>query len=1184
MKELIGKLSRGILDYNIPVIETSVNIIELSVEAGRKITGSFDVFTDNGYEMKGIVYSTHDGVSIPDNQFIGNRCTIRYEVSARFCEPEDMIEGRINIVSNCGEIFLPVKIQVTAKSISSSIGEISNLFHFVNLVKQEYEEALKLFLSPEFKEVILGNDISTGSMYEGLVQGADKKRALEEFMIGISKKQPMTFSVSDTRREYDSLTESYGDILLLTRNTWGYQRINVDVEGEFITDCRSWINSEDFAGNTYEFSYLIDIDRLHDGMNYGKITFRTIAETTECIIVVDNIKDRDTVHGEIKRCISSLTRKYLDFRMRNNSLENWAEESLQLIERARGFDDSNPFYKLLQAQVCLSGKRDEEAAWLLESVADEILDRREENIELYCYYLYVRTLQRREMDYTRNALDIIKKYYENGYDSWKLLWLLLFMDSSFENNKSLKIARIKEQYKLGCNSPLMYYEALYVFNKQPALLRVINGFELQVLAFGNRYGAIDLKLAVQISELAMLEKGFRPLLFRVLTGLYEKFENKVILNALLSMLIRGNKTDTRYFKWYALGIAADLKVTRLLEYYVFSMPEDYEGMIPNTVLMYYVYNGNLLYDRESFFYHLIIRNKEKLPNVYKNYQHTIERFALEKLRNREADDYLAEIYADILTPQHITEENVKALIPVLNKWKIVCKNPDMVEVIVIHKEIKGEKHYRIQNRTAYVNIFTEDAIILFADYGGNRYMNTIEYTIEKLFDHRELAEISYEKNADNVYMMAELCEQSLKYHKNIPEGITIFRNVLKHEQFRPEYHDGIMSDVVEFYFSRYDGDDLDEYLRQLDLSKLGRSIRNKVLELMIMRGLYERTADVLKEYGICDIDARRLLKFCSRTIHTYEGREDDDMLKYCVYSFRHGKYNEAVLEYLVRYFNGTTREMMELWRVAKEYGNETRELEERMIAQMLFTRTHLGSIVTIYESYYKKAALPMLKLAYFFFMSYEYFVKEKPIDEIFFLHLEDEMSINDNLHNVCKCAYLRYCAAKNSLSDKAVSICRNAVSALEKDRIIFNFYKKFNEYFPLSGSILDKFIIEYRTEPQDKVYINYVLEQENGMEDSSGQEYITEEMAQPFHGLYTKAFTLFFGENVKYYITEDLGEQKIHTESKCYTLDDRHIEVSSTRFGMLNDILECMELKEESTVQDMIKKYYVMKSLTEQLF
>ena len=132
MKELIGKLSRGIISNNLPVIETSVNTIELSVEAGRTITGTFDVFTEREYEIKGIIYSSHDSVTIIDNQFIGTKNTIRYEVCAFSYEPMDIIEGRFNIVSNCGETFIPFKVNVLKKSILSSIGEISNLFHFVN--------------------------------------------------------------------------------------------------------------------------------------------------------------------------------------------------------------------------------------------------------------------------------------------------------------------------------------------------------------------------------------------------------------------------------------------------------------------------------------------------------------------------------------------------------------------------------------------------------------------------------------------------------------------------------------------------------------------------------------------------------------------------------------------------------------------------------------------------------------------------------------------------------------------------------------------------------------------------------------------------------------------------------------------------------------------------------------------
>lgn len=463
-------------------------------------------------------------------------------------------------------------------------------------------------------------------------------------------------------------------------------------------------------------------------------------------------------------------------------------------------------------------------------------------------------------------------------------------------------------------------------------------------------------------------------------------------------------------------------------------------------------------------------------------------------------------------------------------------------------------------------------------------MSTVDYTVTKLFDNKELTELCYEKNADNVYLMAAQCEQSLKYHKSIPSGVTLFKNILKHDQFKTEYCDYIMGDIVEYYINNYDEEELDDYLRHVDVSRLKREIRNKVIELMIMRGLYAEAAIVLKKYGICELSSRRILKFCSQIIKENEDIEKENLLEYCAYSFRHGKYNDNVLEYLVNYFNGALREMMELWRVSKEYENDTRELEERIITQMLFARTHLGSITTIYESYYKKGALPILKQAYFFFLSYEYFVKEKPVDEMFFLHLKNEMNFNDNLMNVCKCAFLKYCTEKIDLSDKAITICRYNIKFLEKEKILFNFYKKFSKYFPLSGNIMNKTIIEYRTEPGEKVQISYAFEDKSGLNDFGNNNYMTEEMEQQFAGLYTKSFVVFYGEKIQYYITESSGEHKKYTQSANYTLDDRAVDVSTTRFGIINDILECMEIKEESVIQELTKKYYITKSLTEQLF
>ena len=86
-------------------------------------------------------------------------------------------------------------------------------------------------------------------------------------------------------------------------------------------------------------------------------------------------------------------------------MERWSEKSLALIERARGFSDDDDFLKLVQAQICITRERDDEAEWLLNSVAEDILDDADNNLEMYCYYLYIRTLQKRDASVTGQIFD-----------------------------------------------------------------------------------------------------------------------------------------------------------------------------------------------------------------------------------------------------------------------------------------------------------------------------------------------------------------------------------------------------------------------------------------------------------------------------------------------------------------------------------------------------------------------------------------------------------------------------------------------------------------------------------------------------------------------------------------------------------------------------------------------------------
>lgn len=1180
MKELIGKLSRGVIEYEQPVVEASVSHIERIIKDSDIYNGAFSVFCENDAELKGIVYSSCEMVRIEDNQFIGRENIIKYHVEVSKCDCDKAIEGCFDIVSNGGEISIPYRFTIKKDILECGSEEVQNLFHFTNLVQTKYDEAVKLFADHGFSDCLLKDNLCYQALYDGLIKGRNINNSLEEFLIGVSKKQRIEFTLLDTSREYDSLDKDYGDIILLSKDGWGYSELNINVQGDFIDNYKEHLTTEDFAGNNYEFSFSIITDKLHDGMNYGTIIFNTPFQKLEFQISVDNTHPREAGYIEKKKCLAKLNSMYLNFRMRKYGVNDWTEDSLKAIERLRSIDDSSAFVKLVQAQIYLSKSMDEQASWLLGNVAEEILDRREENIELYAYYLYVRTLQKRDMEMSDDVLRKVKHYYENGYDSWKLLWILFYLDNAYENNKSLKLARIKEQYVQGCTSPLMYFEALNAFNRQPVLLRVLNDFELQVLIFGCKYEGINLKLALQMADIAMLEKSFRPLVFKILVSLYDRFENKEILTTICSLLIRGNKSDNKYFKWYRLGIEAELKLAKLYEYYIFSMDDTTDDVIfPETLLMYFAYNGEMLREKQEVLYANILENSAEIPEVIDKYKDGIEKFGIDQIMKGRINDHLAVIYDYVIKESLIDIELGSKLVPIMNTYKVECFNDNICEVIVHHKELVLEEKYPVRNGQAYIQIYTEDPAIIFVDNNGNRFSKTINYTIKQLYINKEYMDLCAEMDINNKYLSANIAEKLLKYHCTNSKAVNLFKKIMSIDEFRSSYKTQIMGDIIDFYYVNYDGDELDNYLEHINIEYMDRQTRMKTLEIMLLRGVNERASTMIDKYGIMGIDARRLAKYCSRKLVLEEVQFDTQLMNICIYILKMGKYNEPILRYICNYFNGTTKEMLEIWKKCNAYEIESREFEERLLAQMLFTRTQLSSINEVYKSYFSHGASTEMKNAFLFYEVYLYIIKEQPVSGDIFNYLGMELEHRNSLNDMCEAAYVKY-FSENQANDEQLKLCGNLIEHLVSDGIMFDFYKKYSDLITLPSEVMENAVVEYRTTPDKKVFIHYLL----SGDDSTDKEYITEEMQQVFAGVYTKKILMFYGESLMYYVTEDSVDSGKLTESSKYTASEGTLNEEETRFAKLNGIIVCKEMKEESTIRNMMKAYYVENELTKTLF
>ena len=143
---------------------------------------------------------------------------------------------------------MPFCVDIEPKKLQSLSGPIYDYDTFVAFVRSNFEEGVKLFLHPEFKNIVIGSRYAHRALYQGLMGGKSPDLALEEFLVGAGLKQPLQISVDETPRHYENLMSDFRDRISIRRSTWGYVMAEVTVEGSFLLECKGRITASDFDG------------------------------------------------------------------------------------------------------------------------------------------------------------------------------------------------------------------------------------------------------------------------------------------------------------------------------------------------------------------------------------------------------------------------------------------------------------------------------------------------------------------------------------------------------------------------------------------------------------------------------------------------------------------------------------------------------------------------------------------------------------------------------------------------------------------------------------------------------------------------------------------------------------------------------------------------------------------------
>ena len=1178
MRARIGQIAAGRFNGTKPILAFSEETIDLSVIEGRSEAGSFVIESTNQIKICGIVYSTNPRMECLNPHFEGEKVRIRYQFNSKGLTEGDACEGRFVIVCNQIEYSLSFCARITRLYAEASTGAVKSLDDFTRLAASNWDEAYHLFYNRNFLNTIPYDNVYERLTYEGFACARPSGQNMEEFLIGVNKKQPVSISVDKSEEIFMASKEPQSGCFTITKDNWGYTEIRLRTDCEFIKLSKPVLTLDDFIGKTYLYEYIIDASAMHAGRNFGRIYIDGVYQSFT-IDITAGVRDDDgsisdiAVTKDIKECMVGIMELYTSFRLKRIVTGVWANETISILNHLHALMPDEHMYELMKAQAFIINRQRQEAKWILDDFKHSNPDKK---APIWGYYLYLMTLLEREPSYVDNMTHEVELIFYENPDSVLLFWVLLFLRDQYFDDSAGKLKDIKYWVLRGCSSPYLYIEAYYLISQDPYLIKELSVFELRILSWAVKEKALTKELAGAIFEAVDLAGGFDNRVYELLTAAYEICPEAEYVGIICSYLIKGHKNDTCFHKWFELGIENKLRLTGLYESYLITMDDRQISPVPKIIQMYFSFDNKLPYRKLAVLYNNIIAAKETEPEVYHKYRKAMGRLAMDQAQLRHIDDNLAVLYEDMLELGFINEELSAAFSDIIYTHKLIVFDKRIVRAIIYQNEMKEPQIVPVTDQCAYFELFSNDYVILFEDSRGYRYVKSISYRLQRLMDAEKYLDRCISLSPDRPQYIVSHFKHVRDYSDFTKDDLKLFKPVFYSESFSDSYK-AVMGYRILKYCQLHDYEDyVRPFLQSINFDTLQKDARKYLIDMLVSNRLYEKAYDMAMEYGIDMLAAASKVVLCENALKV-QHVDDDFMVQLAISAFKTGKYSDLVLKYLCENYTGPTDELINLWHAADKFSISSMKLDERILEQGIYTQIEPEKISDIFMEYYKRAGNEKLILAYISLVAHGYLHSGGCKADFIFDIIEKRFIGNRTLNDACQLALLKHFAEKTDITQAELEIEDTLLKYYIYNNMYFDFFARLDYRLLEKYFLYDKAFLQYESTPGTHVVLHY-------SRDEDGEEFNSEDMVEMYDGIYVKTFVIFFGELIRYYITEEHDNSIEVKESNRLTCNNIPGDNDHSRYNLINEMIISDTLSDETTLKSNIDEYKRLDAATKQLF
>ena len=400
MKKKIYQLAREEFEYTHAMLILQEEAIQKEAQEGSSAKGTLFIRNSDNRRMKGVLYATAPFIHLEAAAFSGTEALIDYELLSMDRKVGEQLRGEIYLVTSCGEYRIGVELVIKENEQKKKAG---NLFRLANLARDDWTAAVEQYKL----------------LYARRSGGGPASQELEEFLIDGSKKWKVQLSTEVSSFYYDEVMESFAESLMIKKDNWGYLKVEVWSDAEFLQPEHKVIWSDSFIGDEYMLEFLVRKEKLHDGKNYGRLYIKTIHQllTVEvCAVCVSRRqeKERRRKQKEVKLWLMNT---YFQYRCGLLEKNSYAKEGLRLRR-----ENQNVFPEIIEQYLeiyfMILNNQGALAEEFLKDIHPE--DRLQEGCEAWLWYLACENIEEKK-EYVRRLLGLWEKEPDNMW----LLWLLL---------------------------------------------------------------------------------------------------------------------------------------------------------------------------------------------------------------------------------------------------------------------------------------------------------------------------------------------------------------------------------------------------------------------------------------------------------------------------------------------------------------------------------------------------------------------------------------------------------------------------------------------------------------------------------------------------------------------------------------------------------------------------------------